>query len=95
MWTDITRKQHAREGQRYSSDLTDAEWAVLEPMLPLRYRPYISHSIEAGVPLTVLAENCGTSVRMIETTYAKLLASKRWEFISMGAPRLFSARSLG
>ena len=34
MWTDITRAKHARKGQRYSSDLTDAEWAVLEPVLP-------------------------------------------------------------
>lgn len=51
---------------------------------------YISRAIEAGMPLNVLAENCGTSVRMIETTYAKVLASKRREFISRGAPRLFS-----
>ena len=34
MWTDITRRKHARKGLRYSSDLTDAEWAVLEPLLP-------------------------------------------------------------
>jgi len=34
MWTDTTRKKHARKGLRYSSDLTDAEWAVLEPVLP-------------------------------------------------------------
>ena len=34
MWTDITRAKHARKGLRYSSDLTDAEWAVLEPLLP-------------------------------------------------------------
>lgn len=52
---------------------------------------YISRAIEAGVPLTVLAENCGTSVRMIEGTYAKVLASKRREFIVNGAPRLFAA----
>ncbi len=52
---------------------------------------YISRSIEAAVPLNVVAENCGTSVRMIETTYAKVLASKRREFISNGAPRLFEA----
>ena len=52
---------------------------------------YISRSIEAGVPLTVLAENCGTSVRIIEKTYAKVLASKRREFIVKGAPRLFAA----
>ena len=36
MWTDITRAKHARKGLRYSSDLTDAEWAVLEPLIPPR-----------------------------------------------------------
>lgn len=36
MWTDITRAKHARKGLRYSSDLTDAEWLVLEPLLPPR-----------------------------------------------------------
>ena len=34
MWTDTTRTKHARKGLRYSSDLTDAEWAVLGPELP-------------------------------------------------------------
>jgi transposase len=38
MWTNITRRKHAREGLRYSSDLTDAEWAVLEPHIPPRSR---------------------------------------------------------
>jgi transposase len=36
MWTDITRAKHARKGLWYSSDLTDAEWVVLEPLLPAR-----------------------------------------------------------
>lgn len=36
MWTDITRRQFARKGLRLPSDLTDAEWAVLEPLLPRR-----------------------------------------------------------
>src|SRR6266404_4697177 len=27
MWTEITRRKHEREGQRYASDVTDAEWA--------------------------------------------------------------------
>lgn len=35
MWTDITRAQHAREGQRLPSDLSDAEWLVLEPLMPI------------------------------------------------------------
>lgn len=34
MWTATTRAQHKRDGLRLASDLTDAEWAVLEPLLP-------------------------------------------------------------
>ena len=34
MWTKITRPQYRREGLRYSSDMTEAEWRVLEPLLP-------------------------------------------------------------
>ncbi|MGA9602336.1 MAG: tyrosine-type recombinase/integrase [Methylocystis sp.] len=49
---------------------------------------YVSRAIEGGVPLNVIAENCGTSVRMIEKTYAKVLAEKRRDFIERGAPSL-------
>ena len=34
MWTPTTRAQHSRAGLRYGSDLTDAEWAILAPLLP-------------------------------------------------------------
>jgi putative transposase len=34
MWTEITRQKYEREGQRYASDLTDAEWALIEPHMP-------------------------------------------------------------
>lgn len=34
MWTPATRAQHNRDHFRYSSDLTDAEWALIEPVLP-------------------------------------------------------------
>ena len=34
MWTDTTRAHHARAGLALPSDLTDAEWAVLEPFFP-------------------------------------------------------------
>ena len=34
MWTPTTRRQHSRAGLRYASDLTDAEWRLLEPLLP-------------------------------------------------------------
>jgi len=49
---------------------------------------YVSHAIEGGVPLNVIADNCGTSVRMIEKTYAKILAEKRRDFIERGTPSL-------
>ena len=38
MWTPTTRRQHSRDGLRYETDLTDAEWAVIEPLLPLPSR---------------------------------------------------------
>ena len=34
MWTPTARRQHSRDGLRYETDLTDAEWALLEPLLP-------------------------------------------------------------
>ena len=35
-WTELTRRQHAREGGKYASDLTDAEWALIAPLMPPR-----------------------------------------------------------
>ena len=34
MWSEIARPKYEREGQRYASDLTDAEWALIEPHMP-------------------------------------------------------------
>ena len=34
MWTPATRRQHKGAGLRYQTDLTDAEWAVIEPLMP-------------------------------------------------------------
>jgi len=34
MWTEETRRRYERNGLRYPSDLTDAEWALLEPLIP-------------------------------------------------------------
>ena len=49
---------------------------------------YISRAIEGEVPLNIIADNCGTSVRIVEATYAKVLANKRRDFIERGAPTL-------
>ncbi len=34
MWTKANRGKYKRDGQRYPSDLTDAEWAYVEPLIP-------------------------------------------------------------
>jgi transposase len=34
MWTLTSRAEHSRASLRIASDLTDAEWAVLEPLMP-------------------------------------------------------------
>jgi transposase len=33
-WTDSARRHYARAAERYATDLTDAEWALLAPHLP-------------------------------------------------------------
>lgn len=33
-WTEITRRHYRRDGLRYASDMTDAEWALLDPFMP-------------------------------------------------------------
>ena len=34
MWTKQHRKTYKRSGERYPSELTDAEWSHLEPLIP-------------------------------------------------------------
>lgn len=34
MWTPATRRQHSRVGLRYETDLTDAEWELIAPLMP-------------------------------------------------------------
>jgi transposase len=35
-WNETTRREYARPGRRYASDLTDREWALVAPLLPGR-----------------------------------------------------------
>ena len=53
MWTATTRARHNRDRLRFASDLTDAEWAVLERHLPpaaVIGRPLlVPHEIRVGL----------------------------------------------
>ena len=33
-WTELTRKRYEHNTARYSSDVTDEEWAIVAPLLP-------------------------------------------------------------
>jgi transposase len=37
-WTGIARQEHSRKGLRYSSDMTDREWALAAPFIPAAKR---------------------------------------------------------
>jgi hypothetical protein len=34
MWTKTTREQYRREGLGYAGVTTDAQWAMIEPLMP-------------------------------------------------------------
>ena len=38
MWTETTQQQYRRDGLRYASDMSDAEWAQIEALLPVPKR---------------------------------------------------------
>jgi hypothetical protein len=43
---------------------------------------HIRKALAAGAPVQVVAENCGTSVRMIEKHYGKFLPQDRRDFFN-------------
>jgi len=47
MWSDEDRKRYDRTGLRYPSDLTDAEWSLVEPHIPPAKRGGRKRSVEA------------------------------------------------
>src|SRR5215469_15952851 len=54
MWTKTTRRKYDREGQRYASDLTDAEWALMEPQMPAVKRLGRPRDTELGAVLDAI-----------------------------------------
>ncbi len=49
---------------------------------------HISRAIEAGMPLSLIAENCGTSLLMIQRNYAKVLKATQAATVERTAPKL-------
>src|SRR5262249_44516447 len=81
------RWQKSMQPRRIKAALKAAELPKSASFYTIRHT-YISRAIERGMPLTLLAENVGTSVRMIELHYAHVLASTRRELVEKTAARL-------
>src|SRR5919199_1006036 len=62
MWTTEHRQAHERRGLRYPSDLTDAEWALVEPLIPPARRGGRKRTVDVREVLNgllyVLATGC-------------------------------------
>ena len=94
MWTAITRAQHRRDALRFPSDLTDAEWAVLEPLLPapspVGRRPCwpmreildaIFYVLRGGVPWRMLP-NCFPPRQTVYGWFAAFRDAGVWETLN-------------
>jgi putative transposase len=61
-WTEITRAQYRRDGLRYASDTTDAEWGLLAPLLPTPRRVGRPRTVDlravVNAILYILATGC-------------------------------------
>lgn len=61
-WTKTTRKQYRRDGLRYASDLTDAEWKLIARLLPKPRRVGRPREVDLRVVLNamlyILATGC-------------------------------------
>ena len=60
-WTETTRRKYRRDGLRYASDMTDEEWAVIAPRLPLgsrRGRPRETSLREIVNAILYIAQSC-------------------------------------
>lgn len=85
--SDDTPWKRSEQTRPFKEALRRAGLSTNGSIYALRHS-YISGAIEGGVPLNIIAENCGTSVRQIEKTYAKILDEHRRKYIENGAPKL-------
>ena len=94
MWNPTTRAQHSRSGLRYGSDVTDAEWRLLEPLLPAeagcgrrrawRMREVINaifYVLRTGCPWRMLPQSF-PPYTTVYRWFARLRDAGRWEAIN-------------
>jgi transposase len=92
MWTPTTRRQHSRPGLRYASDLTDAEWAILGPLLP----PTVGRGRKRAWPMREIMNAIfyvlrgGVSWRLLPDSFPPWRTVYRW-FARLRDQRVFES----
>ena len=92
-WTVTARRHYVRRNSRYATDLTDAEWSVIEPLMPSpRYlgRPRKTDLREVVNALLYIASS-GGAWRLLPTDFPPF-STGRW---CMKAFRFTELRELG
>ena len=102
MWTVEQRQAHDRAGLRYPSDLTDAEWALVEPFVPPARRGGRRRTVDVREVLNgifyVLATGCQwralpKDLPPRSTVHGYLLTLWAWDgMLATPAPCLCSSR---
>ena len=88
--TEIARQRYCRAGLRYASDLTDAEWALIEPFMPMpphRGRPRtvaLRRIVEAI--FYMLSTGCQWRRRLKVPPAEQVECRRRWQIPKEFAP---------
>ena len=78
-WTELTRSQHDRKGDKYASDMRDAEWALIASSMP--------PSKTTGRPRTTCLRDVVDALLYIATTGCQ------WRMLPYGFPPVSTVRS--
>jgi transposase len=72
MWTEITRPKYELAGRRHASDLTDAEWRLIEPYMPAVKRVWAvagKATLRAIVDAILYIARAGCQWRLLRRTF--------------------------
>src|SRR4051794_23866986 len=76
MWTDQDREKYKDDGRRYPSDLTDAEWDIIEPL----FRGYFTYTADMREVVNgcFYLEHTGCPWRALPTDFGPHQTVRTW-----------------
>ncbi|GJD57964.1 hypothetical protein MTDSW087_00089 [Methylobacterium dankookense] len=85
MWTDADRETYRDRGRRFPSDLTDAQWATVAPLLA-SYDP-LTADLREMVNACLYLEKTGCPWRYLPTDFGPWETVRTWHdrFRAMGS----------